>query len=231
MALPALDARLAAAARLVLPGRAVADIGCDHGKLTAVLAASGLYPKVIGSDLRSGPLARARQTLIKANCQDRAELRLGSGLSVLSEGEVGTVVIAGVSAQTIWQMLEQTPWLFGRAAPRLVLVPATRHAALRRWLAQKGFALVADMPVSAAGRWYAVMAAEYTGLCREPGLKECLYGGTASWPGGAGYAAWQRSKLPKLRRGVPDGSALAAEMDEIIDESRCEQNARSNADI
>ena len=53
--LPTLDARLSAAAELVRPGEPVADIGCDHGKLTAVLAASGKYPKVIGADLRPGP--------------------------------------------------------------------------------------------------------------------------------------------------------------------------------
>lgn len=229
MALPALDARLAAAAQMVLPGRAVADVGCDHGKLTAVLAASGLYPRVIGSDLRRGPLEKARQTLIRAHCQDRAELRLGSGLSVLSEGEVGTVIIAGVSAQTTWQIIEAAPWMFSPGSPRLVLVPATRHSELRRWLAQRGFELITDRPVRAAGRWYAVMAAEYTGLCREPGFKECLYGGTGSWPEGAGYAAWQRSKLPKLRRGVPEGSPLAAEIDAILNEG--EQNADNEADI
>ena len=80
--LPTLDARLTAAAELVRPGQPVADIGCDHGKLTAVLAASGKYPKVIGADLRPGPLAKARQTLENAGCLDRAELRLGDGLSV-----------------------------------------------------------------------------------------------------------------------------------------------------
>ncbi len=98
--LPTLDARLTAAAELVRPGQPVADIGCDHGKLTAVLAASGKYPKVIGADLRPGPLAKAKQTLENAGCQDRAELRLGDGLSVLSAGEVGSIVLAGVSAQT-----------------------------------------------------------------------------------------------------------------------------------
>ena len=58
--LPTLDARLTATAELVLPGKPVADIGCDHGKLTAVLAASGKYPRVIGADLRPGPLAKAQ---------------------------------------------------------------------------------------------------------------------------------------------------------------------------
>ena len=52
--LPTLDERLTAAAALVREGEPVADIGCDHGKLTAVLAASGKYPKVIGADLRPG---------------------------------------------------------------------------------------------------------------------------------------------------------------------------------
>ena len=121
--LPTLDARLTAAAELVLPGKPVADIGCDHGKLTAVLAASGKYPRVIGADLRPGPLAKAEQTLEHAGCKDRVELRLGDGLSVLSAGEVGTIVLAGVSAQTTWEIIEQAPWVSQVGGPRLVMVP------------------------------------------------------------------------------------------------------------
>ena len=182
--LPTLDARLTAAAELVLPGKPVADIGCDHGKLTAVLAASGKYPRVIGADLRPGPLAKAEQTLEHAGCKDRVELRLGDGLSVLSAGEVGTIVLAGVSAQTTWEIIEQAPWVS-----------------------------------QAAGRWYAVMAAEYTGEVRTPTFTECLFGRTAEWPEGAGYAAWQKAKLPRFRLGVPDGTELAEEIDKLLDGS------------
>ena len=214
--LPTLDARLTAAAELVRENQPVADIGCDHGKLTAVLAASGRYPKVIGADLRPGPLAKAKQTLEHAGCQDRAELRLGDGLSVLSAGEVGTIVLAGVSAQTTWEILEKAPWVSTVGGPRIVMVPATRHGELRRWLWTHGFALVADRPVQAAGRWYAVMAAEYTGEVHEPAFAECLFGGTGAWPEGAGYAAWQKAKLPRFRLGVPDGSALAEEIDDLL---------------
>ena len=194
--LPTLDARLAAAAELVRPGQPVADIGCDHGKLTAVLAASGKYPKVIGADLRPGPLAKAAQTLEYAGCKDRAELRLGDGLSVLSPGEAGTIVLAGVSAQTTWEIIEKAPWVSAPDGPRLVMVPATRHSDL--------------------GRWYAVMAAEYTGKVRTPTFQECLFGLTGQWPEGEGYAAWQKAKLPRLRLGVPDGSEMAREMDALI---------------
>ena len=214
--LPTLDARLTAAAELVRPGQPVADIGCDHGKLTAVLAASGKFPKVIGADLRPGPLAKAEQTLEHTVCKDRVELSLGYGLSVLSPGEVGTIVLAGVSAQTTWEILAKAPWVFAPDGPRLVLVPATRHADLRRWLWENGFALAADRPVQAAGRWYAVMAAEYTGAVRTPTFAECLFGKTGEYPEGADYAAWQKAKLPRFRLGVPDGTPLAEEIDRIL---------------
>ena len=182
--LPTLDARLSAAAELVRPGEPVADIGCDHGKLTAVLAASGRYPKVIGADLRPGPLAKAEQTLEYAGCKDRAELRLGDGLSVLSPGEVSTIVLAGVSAQTTWEIIEKAPWVSAPGGPRLVMVPAhppqrSAPLAVGTW-----FSLAADRPVQAAGRWYAVMAAEYTGEVKTPTFRECLFGLTGQWPEG-----------------------------------------------
>ena len=114
--------------------------------------------------------------------------------------------------------MKKPPGSFSPAVPVWCwcLPPAMEN--LRRWLWQKGFALAADRPVQAAGRWYAVMAAEYTGQGRQPTLAQCLFGETGCWPEGAAYAAWQRAKLPKLRLGVPDGTPLAAEMDAIIQE-------------
>ena len=58
---PHLDARLAAAAAYVRPGHIAADIGCDHGKLSAWLAGSGCCPLVFACDLREGPLQKARR--------------------------------------------------------------------------------------------------------------------------------------------------------------------------
>ena len=52
----------------------------------------------------------------------------------------------------------------------------------------------------------------------EPTFSECLLGGTGSWPEGAGYAAWQKAKLPRMRLGVLDGTPLADEIDRLLKE-------------
>lgn len=213
---PVLDERLLAAAQLCLPGRAVADIGCDHGKLAVYLACTGLYPQVIGADLRPGPLEKARQTVARYRCEAAVQLRLGDGLAVLRPGEVGTVVIAGVSAQTTIEILEAAPWVTASDGPRLVLVPATKHELLRRWLAAHGYALACDRPVYTAAHWYAVMAADFTGEARQLTLAQAVYGDTARWPQGPEYAALQRGRLQKLRRGLPEGDPLAAELDTLL---------------
>ena len=216
--LPTLDARLTAAAQLVRPGQSVADIGCDHGKLTAVLAASGKYPKVIGADLRPGPLEKARVTC--APYGDKVQFRLGSGLAVLAPGEAEDIIIAGMGAETIIEILETAPWVFD-ARYNLVLVPATKHSILRRWLARRGFALRGETLCQAAGRWYAVMNAQYTGDAREPDGLYCLTGLTQGQPGCADYYAVQNAKLKKYRLGLPDGAEkdavgkLITEMDTL----------------
>lgn len=211
---PRLDARLAAAAALVRPGGPAADIGCDHGKLTAHLALRGDLCRVIGTDLRPGPLAAARATCEAAGCMDRVELRLGGGLAPLAPGEARDIIIAGMSAGTIEEILEAGSWV-KRPELRLVLVPATRHGQLRAWLCHNGFALVEDRPVQANGRWYAVMAAEYTGTVTRPGPAFCALGRTGLHPGAAGYRAQEFEKLRKLCFGLRD-EALRQRLEAVL---------------
>ena len=216
-AVPHLDARLAAVAAYVRPGSTVADIGCDHGKLSAWLAGSGRCPLVFACDLREGPLQKARETC--APWADRVVFRLGSGLKVLAPGEAQDIVIAGMGAETIMEILDAEPWVFdGRY--NLILVPATKHSLLRRWLARRGFALQSETLCTAAGRWYAVMNARYTGICAEPTGLWCLSGKTEGQPGAGIYRAQQLGKLKKYRLGLAPGpeadgvDALIREMEE-----------------
>ena len=94
-------------------------------------------PACLACDLRPDPLQKARVTC--APYGERVQFRLGSGLQVLAPGEAEEIIIAGMGAETIIEILEAAPWVFdGRY--NLVLVPATKHSILRRWLARRGFA-------------------------------------------------------------------------------------------
>lgn len=204
---PQLDARLAAAFAYVRPGHVAADIGCDHGKLSAALAGSGRCPLVLACDLRPDPLEKARRRC--APYGEKVQCRLGSGLSVVAPGEAEEIIIAGMGAETIIQILEAAPWVRD-ARYNLVLVPATKHSILRRWLARQGFSLVGETLCQAAGRWYAVMNARYAATEHEPDGLECLCGRTEDQPGFAAYCAQQNGKLKKYRRGLPDGAEAEA---------------------
>ena len=204
---PRLDARLAAAFAYVRPGHAAADIGCDHGKLSAALAGSGRCPLVLACDLRPDPLEKARRRC--AVYGDKVQCRLGSGLSVVAPGEVDDIIIAGMGAETITEILDAAPWVFD-ARYNLVLVPATKHSILRRWLARRGFDLVEETICQAAGRWYSVMNARYAAAQHEPDGLECLCGKAEGQPGFAAYCAQQNGKLKKYRRGLPPGAEADA---------------------
>lgn len=209
-----LDPRLLTAAGYVRPGTVAADIGCDHGKLSIYLAKSGRCARVIAADLRPEPLARAARNLANAHCEDRVELRLGDGLTVLQPGEAQDIIIAGMGAETIIQVLSAAPWV-KQEQVNLVLVPATKHSLLRKWLAENGFALLGDTLVEAAGRLYAVMNARYTGNPTQPEGVWCILGET----GGdlqKRYLESQLGKIRKYRRGIKDSEELAA-VDQLIE--------------
>lgn len=165
----------------------------------------------MASDLRPAPLATARETCRAFACEDRVDCRLAAGLEGLEPGQVQDIVVAGLSAETMIEVFEAAPWVFAPGM-RLVLVPATRHEVLRRWLARRGFALAADIPVQCAGRWYAVIAADYTGKSREPEETWCQLGDTGRHPGGEGYKADRLIRWRKRLRGMPDDEERARQL-------------------
>ena len=213
-ALPHLDARLSAAAAFVRPGSTAADIGCDHGKLSAWLAGSVRCPLVFACDLRPDPLAKARRAC--AHLGEKVQFRLGPGLDVLQPGEAQDIIIAGMGAQTIMEILDAAPWVFDPAY-NLVLVPATKHSLLRCWLAWRGFTLQGETLAHAAGRWYAVMNARYTGDPHQPQGLWCLCGLVEGQPGAGEYRAQQLVKLKKYRLGLSAGPEAEA-VDTLIAE-------------
>ena len=140
-----LPPRLAEVARHVLPGHPLADVGTDHAQLPAALVASGRVPSAIAIDNKQGPLEHARRTLADRGI-GTVELRHGDGLSPLAPGEVATVVLAGLGGARIIRLLQAGSTL--PSLRRLVLQPNTDWTAVRRFIAQRRFALLEETMVT-----------------------------------------------------------------------------------
>lgn len=133
-----LSPRLRSVAELVPPGARLADVGTDHAYLPVWLLQQGIISNAIVSDLREGPIGRARSTAARYGLEERLSFRLCSGLDQIQPGEADTVVVAGMGGETIAAILAAAPWL-QTAGCRLILQPMSAQDDLRVWLSGHGY--------------------------------------------------------------------------------------------
>lgn len=153
-----LPPRLRLIAGWVPEGAYLADVGTDHGYLPTWLRLRGTIRGAVASDLRPGPLERAKATGALYGT-DRIEYRLCNGLSGIRPSEVDTVVIAGMGGETICSILYNAPWT-ADGAHTLILQPQTHEELVRQYLAEHGFAITREALVQDRGTIYTVMKAE-----------------------------------------------------------------------
>ncbi len=124
-----------------ISGKTVADIGTDHAYIPISLVSNGRVEKAIACDIKPGPLKIAENNVRKYQFEEKIELRLGSGLEPLSEGEVETVVIAGMGGEMIINILKNEK---SRTFGELILQPMNYQAELRLWLLENDFTVLAE---------------------------------------------------------------------------------------
>lgn len=167
-----LTPRLRFLADWVPPGARLADIGTDHGHLPVWLLLQGKVVSAIASDLRAGPLERARATGEIYGVQG-IEYRLGNGLDLIHPEEVDTIVIAGMGGETISSILEAAPWTID-GQHTLLLSPHTKAEVLRKFLMEHGYAIQREALVKDRGTIYPVMETTGGKMTLTPAQ---LYGG------------------------------------------------------
>lgn len=150
--------RLQKAADLVPPGKAMADIGTDHGYLPIYLIEKKKMERAIACDINQGPLDRARENLISSGMMDRISLRLGGGLSPLEKGEVDGVTICGMGGLMIRQILEDDREK-AQALSWLVLQPQNHVAELKVFLSAHHFRIEKEILSQDGGQLYELLLA------------------------------------------------------------------------
>ncbi len=161
MALPVLDIRLSTIASLVEPTECVADVGCDHGYLSAFLLLHHLTSHIYATDLHTAPLQRAAATFERYGLLQNTVLLQCDGLTDVPP-TVQTIIIAGMGGETISSILQNASWIKHKNKI-LVLQPMSREEHLRRWLYEQGFAIVEEKKVVDGAYCYVVFKVRFTG--------------------------------------------------------------------
>ncbi len=136
----------------------VADIGCDHGKLSAYLINGGLAEFVYATDISEPSLEKAKK-LAKNNGLKNISFLLGNGFEPL-KSIPDAAVIAGMGGEVISKLI-----LHPFAKTKLVLQPMKDSEILYKTLAENGFEIEKVVIVREDRRFYEI-------ICAKPGRQK-----------------------------------------------------------
>lgn len=184
---PILDGRLSTAMALAGSVRCFADIGADHGRLSAVMLLSGGAEYALVADVSALALKKAQRRIEGLGLSDRVAFAVADGLEALNALEnraVECVFILGMGGDTISGILSRGARLLNRAA--LVLGAQTELPLVRQALQSIGYRIRQERIAVEAGRDYVLMRA------------------TPAEPGEAGYTEEEMLLGPILLRDRPE---------------------------
>lgn len=165
--------RLEKIASLVSEGAIVADIGTDHGYIPVYLLENGIIEKSILSDINRGPLENAKEEVNRKKLSNKADLRLGGGVSVLNPGEADEIIIAGMGGILIAEIIEEGLEVCSRVN-KLILQPMQASEELRKYLLNNNFEIINEHLVNEDFRIYEIIEATYNENI-ETGIDEIYY--------------------------------------------------------
>ena len=149
-----LPPRLAAIANMVPEGTRLADVGTDHGLIPIRLLQEGRIRSAIASDIRPGPLSRAKANAAQHGVEGICFV-LCDGLRKIAPNSADTIVIAGMGGETIAAILASAPWT--REGKTLLLQPMSRPEALRAAFERLEMRIEEEKLVRDAGKLYSIL--------------------------------------------------------------------------
>ena len=148
--------RLECAIELLSCALVVADVGCDHGRLSCALIQRNLAQRCIAIDISEPSLKKAERLARQIGAEDRIETRLGDGLKPLVAYEADALAILGMGGTLMTEILDVIPPLMG--AIKAVLQPMRAPDDIRKWLYERNYPILDDRVVLDAGRHYQIFS-------------------------------------------------------------------------
>lgn len=198
MKLPNLTPRLQKIYDIVPPCGSIADIGTDHAYIPVCLTLSKKCQRAIASDIKEGPVLRAKSTVLAYGAEDLVDVRQGSGLETIKSGEADAIIIAGMGGLLIANILsaaEET----AKSAKLLILQPMTAAKELREFLIGGGYEILKEYLVFEEEKLYNIISAR-PGISRPYTKAEIFMG--ADFEDEAIYAVYRRRRMEKIQKQI-----------------------------
>jgi len=157
---PLLDGRLSAAMALAENCRMFADIGADHGRLSAVMLLQDESRKALVADISAPALQKARDLLGRLELNSRAVFAVANGLDALDhyDGRPDTIFILGMGGDTVSGIIRRGADKLHGAA--LILGAQTDLPMVRRTLCEIGYRICRETVASEGKHDYVLIRAE-----------------------------------------------------------------------
>jgi tRNA (adenine22-N1)-methyltransferase len=154
-----LSVRLETVAKYVPKDSRLADIGSDHAYLPSYLAKNGRISFGIAGEVAQGPFQSAEKNVMAEGLTELISVRMGDGLEVIQPGDADCISIAGMGGSLIASILENGKEKLA-AVKRLVLQPNINAIAIRDWLIDNHWELIAEEIIEEDNKIYEILVAE-----------------------------------------------------------------------
>ncbi|MBE5758099.1 MAG: SAM-dependent methyltransferase [Clostridiales bacterium] len=150
-----LSKRLLEISKLV-SGEIVADVGCDHGKLSEYLLTHNICQKVFVSDISKSSLQKAIDLLTSKNLN--FESICCDGLSKFNGIHIDECVISGMGGDEIVKIISSSPITI----EKYILSPQHNEIDVKKFMLKNGYRIVTDKIIKDKNKFYTICKFEYT---------------------------------------------------------------------
>lgn len=148
--------RLETIVYLARNSKSVADIGCDHGQVGVELLKSTDVKHIISTDISENCLKKSEFLFTSAGFKSEYDGRVGDGLKTLENGEVDTIIIAGMGGDLIKDIVtyDRDKTL---SFKNFIIQPMTNPDVVRKTFYELGFGIEKDLIVIEGNKYYFLM--------------------------------------------------------------------------
>lgn len=151
-----INCRLLKALSFVDNCRCMADIGSDHGYSSIYAIRENVAKRVIATDISKPSLEKTERLVRQFDLCDRIECRVGDGFSVLQKNEADVAFVAGMGADLIADIIEQSESV-AKNFDYMVLQPMNSAVTLRKRLINMGYRIDRESIVIDNDKFYQIL--------------------------------------------------------------------------